>query len=492
MIVIVGAGPAGLAAAFELQKHGLQPLVLERQPIVGGISRTEEYKGFRFDIGGHRFYTKVPLVNSMWHEVLGDQFERRPRLSRIYYQQKFFPYPLELLPTLRELGIRESTLVFLSYLAARLFPSPEETTFDEWISNRFGKRLFNTFFKSYTEKVWGIPTSQIRSEWAAQRIQGLSLSAALRNSLFPGNQDVKTLIEYFNYPIYGPGMMWDAFRKRIEGEGAQVICNTEVTRLYHEDKRIVRVELLDRASNQGDRPDLQELTVDEVVSSMPLQALISRLEPAPPQAVLSAARSLNYRAFILTGLILKIEHVFPDNWIYIHEPGVRVGRIQNFKNWSAAMVPDQTYTSLGMEYFCDQGDELWQKSDEELLKLAKRELGQLGLADPQLVVDGCVIRQAKAYPVYDTDYQKHLAVIRDYLSGIDNLQTVGRNGMHRYNNQDHSMLTGLLAARNVTGEEHDLWQVNTERSYYEIWTLEEKDKGVIDQPPTKSLFIARD
>lgn len=490
--LVIGAGPAGLAAAHELQNQGIQPVVVERLNNVGGISRTEVYRGYRFDIGGHRFYTKIPIIDQLWHSILGVDFEERPRLSRIYYNNCFFPYPLDLTQTLRNLGAVESSLILLSYLSARLFPSKEELTFDQWVSNRFGKRLFNTFFKSYTEKVWGIPTDQIRAEWAAQRIKGLSLRTAVQNALFPSNDNVKSLINAFYYPIHGPGMMWEAFQQVIEENGGEVWSNVTAMQLRHSGKRITGVRLLEKDALKNMQPVERELPVAQVISSMPLQKLIASLKPSAPTTVLAAASGLRYRAFILVGLIINQAEIFPDNWIYIHEPSVRVGRVQNFKNWSTAMVPDQEYTSLGMEYFCNEGDELWRLPQDKLIDLAKRELAQLGLADAALVTDGCVIRQAKAYPVYDTQYQAHLAILRDYLDSIENLQTIGRNGMHRYNNQDHSMLTGLMAARNVAGEKYDLWEINTERSYYEEWTLEPKKQNIVARPSINSAFATPD
>jgi len=474
-VLIIGAGPAGLTTAHELLKAGNRPIVLEQSHRVGGIARTEVYKGYRFDIGGHRFYSKVDEVNELWHEVLGPSFRKTPRLSRIYYNQRYFHYPLKFINTLKSLGVFESARVLGSYLLARLWPGEEET-FEQWVTNRFGRRLYETFFESYTEKVWGIPCNQIRAEWAAQRIKGLSLKSALMSALFNGNQNTKTLINEFHYPVLGPGMMWDTFQSKIEQQGGQVWLGTRVVRLLREGNRIKRV-----IAQQGS--ETIELPVSEVISSMPISALIKQLSPRPPLKVLEAAGSLKYRALVIVGLIVNRAELFPDNWIYIHEPNVKVGRIQNFKNWSTEMVPDLSKTSLGMEYFCNQApsDELWGRSDAELIALAKEELAQLGLARADEVEEGIVIRQPKAYPVYDAEYRQHLSVIQKYLATIRNLQTIGRNGMHRYNNQDHSMLTGLLAARNVLGESHDLWQVNTERSYYEEFTVNDSAKS---HPPS--------
>jgi protoporphyrinogen oxidase len=469
-VVIIGAGPAGLTAGHELVKQGIKPIVLEKADKVGGISRTETYKGYRFDIGGHRFFTKVAEVQRIWKEILGDDFIQVPRLSRIYYQGKFFNYPLSLFNTLSNLGIIQSFFILLSYLKAklkaRLQPGIEPETFDEWVTDRFGRRLYRIFFKTYTEKVWGIPCNKIQADWAAQRIQGMSLKRAVLNALF-GSQNAKSLIKKFDYPILGPGMMWERCQEILESKGAPVHLNTTVTRIEREGTRIKSI-----TARQGN--ETIQITGDHFISSMPVTALLHRLDPLPPPHVLEAARGLKYRDFLIVSLIINQPELFPDNWIYIHSPEFKVGRIQNFKNWSPAMVPDQTKTCLGMEYFCSEGDSLWEMSDTELIDLASREAVELGLGvNPGDVEDGVVIRQHKAYPVYDGEYRKHLEVIQDYLETFDNLQTVGRNGMHRYNNQDHSMLTALLAVKNILGGEHDLWNVNTERSYQEEFTKEE-------------------
>ena len=466
--VIIGAGPAGLTAAYELGKRHIPVSVFERSGLVGGIARTETYQGYRFDIGGHRFFTKVAEVAELWHELMGDDFQKVPRLSRIYYGGRFYRYPLDMLNTLKNLGLVESARILLSYCRARIRPSPVEDTFEQWVTNRFGVRLFRTFFQTYTEKVWGIPCNQIQADWAAQRIKGLSLTVAVRNALF-GSNTTATLIEEFNYPPLGPGMMWERFHQAVERMGGRVQLNSGIGRLRHDNRCITS------ATVQTDSGPI-DVEGTHFISSMPITELIAQLDPPPSPEVLEAAHNLHYRAFIQVGLILSRPDSFPDNWLYIHTPNVKVGRIQNFKNWSAAMVPDARKTSLGMEYFCDEGDSLWSCSDAELIALASRELVALGIASANEIEDGVVLRQPKAYPVYDRDYRTHLDVIREYLATFTNLQTIGRNGMHRYNNQDHSMLTGLLAARNVLGERHDLWNVNTERSYYEDFATEPRGK----------------
>ena len=463
-VVVIGAGPAGLAAAYELSRKGIQPLVIEKADTVGGIARTESYKGYYFDIGGHRFFTKMEKINQLWHEMLGDDFLNVSRTSRIYYEGCFYDYPLRVFNTFFNLGLLESFLIAISYLKVQLRPYSEEANFEQWVSNRFGKRLFRTFFKTYTEKVWGISCHQISSDWAAQRIKGLSLVVAISNALL-GIQNAKSLISTFNYPLKGPGMMWQRFREKIEANGGQVKLNSEVIRLRHDNGLILSV--LHKKNGIT-----AEIFNEHVISSLPITQLVNMLEPSPPDRVLEAAQRLTYRAFIIVILILDKKDLFPDQWIYIHSPEVRVGRIQNFKNWSAAMVPDSEKTSIGMEYFCNVGDETWTMSDTELADLASQELSVLGLSEVNDVTDRLVIRQPYAYPVYDQDYDSHLKVIREYFRTINNLQTVGRNGMHRYNNMDHSMQTGIMAAQNVMGANHDLWSINDESEYYE----EEKQK----------------
>ena len=482
--VVVGAGPAGLIAAYELAKNGQKTTVLEQSDKVGGISRTETYKGYRFDIGGHRFFTKVGEVQALWKEILGDDFIQVPRLSRIYYRNRFFDYPLSISNTLKNLGPVDSTMIVLSYLKARakakMNPEFEAENFEEWVTERFGGRLYRTFFKSYTEKVWGIPCSKIQAEWAAQRIKGLSLSKAVINALF-GSNDTKTLIKEFDYPVLGPGMMWEKCADLIEETGSRVEMHTRAVKIERTGNRIDRI-----VAQKGE--ETFELTGDHYVSSMPVSALVKRLDPPAPPEVLKAANGLKYRDFLIVPIIVNLKSLFPDNWIYIHSPDFKVGRIQNFKNWSAAMVPESDKTCLGMEYFCSEGDSIWEMDDAELIRLASEEIVGLGLVpDTSFVEDGTVIRQKKAYPVYDGDYRKHLSVLQGYIEGFENLQTIGRNGMHRYNNQDHSMLTGLLAAKNILGEHHDLWDINTERSYHEDFTKEQWAKLKEKQRPVSTV-----
>jgi protoporphyrinogen oxidase len=460
-VVIIGGGPAGLTAAYKLTGYSVPTVVLEKSHIVGGLSRTENYKGYRFDMGGHRFFTKSKSVQEMWEEVLGSDFMRRPRLSRIYYRRQFFAYPLKPIGTLRRLGLVNGLQIILSYLRSQLFPYRNEQTFEHWVSNRFGKRLFEIFFKSYTEKVWGISCSELRAEWAAQRIKSLTLWSAVWSMFWKPRTTITTLIDQFHYPRLGPGMMWNAVKKRIDNAGGQVLTQCEVVRIkrtnFHVDSVVIR---------RGDQTEILEGS--DFISSMPLTELIARLEPPPPADVLRAASILKYRDFITVCLIVNKRHLFSDNWIYVHDPEVKVGRIQNFKSWSPAMVPDPSTSSLGLEYFCTEGDDLWNTPDAELIALGKREAEQMGLMRSEDVLDGCVFRIPKAYPIYDSSFRGHVATVREFMDRLENIQTIGRNGLHRYDNQDHAMLTGMWAVRNILfGERHDLWQVNTEQEYHE-------------------------
>jgi protoporphyrinogen oxidase len=469
-VIVVGGGPAGLTAAYELVKCGVHSVVFEKLDKVGGIARTENYKGFYFDMGGHRFFTKSEEVNRFWQEVLGDDFLLRPRLSRIYYNRKFFNYPLKPFNALRGLGFWQSVLVGLSYLRWQLFPYRQEDTFEEWVTNRFGKRLFLTFFKSYTEKVWGISTSELKAEWAAQRIKDLDLKSAILSMFLKPNNTITTLIEEFHYPKRGPGMLWNEVKNRIEECDGEVYMNSTVCGVHRDGNRIESI-MVSRDGHQ------EVVNGTDFISSMPITDFIRKLSPPPPQPVLEAASKLTYRDFLTVCLIVDKPDLFSDNWIYIHDPNVKVGRIQNFKNWSPHMVPDPAKTSLGLEYFCNEGDELWNATDEELIERGKREIEQVGLAKYKDVLDGCVFRVEKTYPVYDSDYREHLQVVREYIDSLENFQTIGRNGLHRYNNQDHAMLTGMLAVRNILyGENNDLWVVNAEQEYHEeIRETEEVD-----------------
>ncbi len=465
--IIIGAGPAGLTAAYEMQKLKLpfNILVLEASGMVGGISRTEQHEGNRFDIGGHRFFTKVADVEQMWHDVLGDDLITVPRLSRIYYRGNYFAYPLKIFDTLSNIGLYETFRILASYAKWQVRPSKTEETFEQWVINRFGGRLYMHFFRTYTEKVWGIPPSRIQADWAEQRIKNLSLPKAVWNAI-SGANDTSSLIEQFKYPRLGPGMMWERTTALVQAAGGEVRLGAEAVRVNRDGNLVTSVDI--RQWRKGsDTPKTDRVTGDTFINTMALGDLVAAFDPPPPPEVCAAAARLRYRDFLIVTLRLDHADPFPDNWIYIHSPEVKVGRIQNFRAWSAEMLADPATSSIGMEYFCQEGDGLWTMSDADLQALAAAELEKLGLAAATTVVGSAVIRQPKAYPVYDTEYREALEVIRGWLATLTNFQTVGRNGLHRYNNQDHSMLSAMFAARNLGGANHDVWDVNVERSYHE-------------------------
>ena len=469
-VIIFGAGPAGLTAGYELEKNKKQVQIFEAdRQYVGGIARTASYKEFKFDIGGHRFFTKSGKVKELWQEILEPENWKYnvPRLSRIYFDGKFFAYPLKAFDTLFKLGLLKSTFYISSYLYFKMFPIKNVRSFEDWVTNNFGKQLYLAFFKTYTEKVWGISCKEISADWAAQRIKGLSLTEAIINaikSLVPQKKNsnkkvIKTLIDNFDYPIYGPGMLWESAKTKIDSLGGQILMDSKVTKVQLKDKTVKFCEI---------NNDEKQYFANDFISTLPIKELINIIEPTPPSVVIEAANQLKYRDFLTVVLILNEESVFPDNWIYIHEPNVRLGRIQNFKNWSLEMVPQSSQTSLGLEYFCNEGDDLWEKKDEELISFGLEEVVQIGITKTASFLDGTVVRMPKAYPVYDENYKKNVLVIRNWLtSNVQNLQLVGRNGMHMYNNQDHSMLSAYYAARNLLGETWDPWLVNADAEYHE-------------------------
>jgi protoporphyrinogen oxidase len=459
-VAVLGGGPAGLTAAYVLGLRGRRATVFEADGVVGGIAKTVEFKGYRFDLGGHRFFTKLGPIQRLWEEMLGEELLVRPRLSRIYYQGKFLAYPLIAKDVIARLGLVESALCALSYLWNRFRPRREALSFEDWVTTRFGRRLYDTFFRSYTEKVWGIPGSEIKAEWAAQRIKNFSLAKAILTMLGLRRAHVTTLIEEFRYPRLGPGQMWEAFQRRVEELGVPVELKQRCVEVHHRDGHVDRVRLRSNG-------DVTDVSVDAVLSSIPLSELVLSLDPPAPEDVQAAARSLRYRELVLVALVIDEEQPFPDNWIYLHDPGTLAGRVQNFGAWSPSMVVPGT-TCLGVEYFCFEGDAVWNMPDEQAVEMAKNELAKIGLIRPERVVEGVKVRVPRAYPMYDSGYRDAVAVLRDYLEGFDNLATFGRNGLHRYNNQDHSMWTAILATLNLTdGTSYDVWSVNTETAYLE-------------------------
>ncbi len=487
LVLIIGAGPAGLTAAYELSRADVPCIVLEKDDTVGGISKTVSYKSYLFDIGGHRFFTKIDKIDDLWRGLLGDDFLRRKRLSRIYYEGKFFFYPLKPFNTLQRLGLWNSFFILLSYLYAHLLPSKSEETFEQWVCNRFGRRLYRTFFKTYTEKVWGIPCSEIRAEWAAQRIKGLSFLSVLRNAILisrnsNGNKrcTIKTLIDEFDYPRLGPGMMWQTMADAAKQNQTQLWLESVVEGILWSGSRVYALEV----KREG---QIETVGATDFISSMPLREAILKLKPNAPEEVREAAGALKYRDFLIVVLIVNRQEVFPDNWIYVHDPAVKMGRIQNFKNWSPDMVPDPGKTCLGLEYFCFEGDSLWTAQDNDLIELGTGELQSLGLVNANEVEEGCVVRMPKAYPIYDSTNEHSLEVIRKFLAGLENFQVMGRNGMHRYNNQDHSMLTAMLAVENLSGAGHDLWTATDEQEYCEEVKEERTDKLALEKFVTNTF-----
>ena len=465
---MLGAGPAGLSAAWLLARRGVPGTVLEADGTVGGLAKTVEFGDYRFDLGGHRFYTKIGPVRRLWEEMLGAELMTRRRMSRIYFGGRFFNYPLRADDVVRGLGLLESARCALSYARSRrLRRTQPPTNFEEWVTERFGSRLYDKFFRSYTEKVWGIPGSEIQAEWAAQRIQSFSLFQALLGVIGLRRGHAPTLIEEFLYPRLGPGQMWEAFRDRVEERGIEVRLNHRCIGIRHSGGRLETVVV----DSDG---DATEHAVDAVLSSLPLRDLIRALDPAAPHDVAAAAERLRYRELCLVAVMVEGDQPFPDNWIYLHDPGTQAGRVQNFGAWSPDMVPAGT-TCLGLEYFCFQDDPIWSMPDGEAVELAISELARIGLVDPAKVTNGVKVRVPNAYPMYDSNYREAVATIRGYLESFDNLRTFGRNGLHRYNNQDHSMWTALLATLNhLEGRDHDVWSVNTRGQYLEEGPLAER------------------
>lgn len=470
-VAIIGAGPAGLTAAYLLTKSGYSVTVIEKDDVyVGGISRTVEHNGYRFDIGGHRFFSKSQEVVDLWNEILPDDFIQRPRMSRIYYEGKFYSYPLRAFEALFNLGIWRSTLCMASYAKWKVFPNKSVRSFEDWTVNQFGHKLYSIFFKTYTEKVWGMPCDEMSADWAAQRIKGLSLGAAVMDGLkrsFGLNKKpndgmaTKTLLETFRYPRLGPGMMWDAARDKVLAGGNHVLMGHALKQLRHDDANGWTVT----ATHDGGETAIR---ARHVISSAPMRELAARIHPLIETS--PNAMNLKYRDFLTVALMIKSEDLFPDNWIYIHDSKVKVGRVQNFRSWSPEMVPDPELACVGLEYFCFEGDGLWSSSDEDLVALATKELAILGLCKPEDVVGGAVVRQEKAYPVYDDSYAEHVATMRAELEEkYPTLHLVGRNGMHRYNNQDHAMMTAMLTVRNIEAEQrvYDIWCVNEDAEYHE-------------------------
>lgn len=461
-ILVFGAGPAGLACALEVSRHGGHVRVIERENRVGGLCRTVCRNGNYFDIGGHRFFSKVEEINQLWRDILKEDALTVQRSSQIFFRKKYYHYPLNLLNVLSNMGLWQSFLCLISYLRALIFKNGEESTFEGWVTNRFGKRLYQIFFKTYTEKVWGIPCAQLSADWAVQRIRGMSLKRAVVDALFKNqSKKVKSFLKTFLYPTYGPGLFCDKLKKATEKLGAVYDLDSDLVSLVHQNQKIERAVI---KTNSG---EINNCFADVYVSSIPITVLIQKLTPEPPVEVMAAASRLRFRSFMVVNIVLNQKDIFNDNWIYIHSPEVRMGRIQNYKNWSHYMVKDLSTTTLGLEYFVTEGDALWNLSSEQMIDFSMNELETLGIARRNHLIDAFVIRVPKVYPVYDGGYKENLEIIKHYLNGFQNLQIVGRCGMFRYDNSDHALLSGLYAGRNIYGACHNLWEINVEDEYHE-------------------------
>lgn len=478
-VAIIGAGPAGLTAGYLLAKKGFAVTILEMdEKYLGGISRTVEYKGFRFDIGGHRFFSKNEDVNKFWDEILKEEFIQTPRLSRWYYRGKFFHYPIRPFELLKVFGILESVLIVSSYLKAKIFPIKPEVTLADWCINNFGKHLATPFFINYNKKLWGINPSKLSKDFTLQRIKGVSFTGTILNSIKSllkiQDKTSKSFIETFKYPKLGPGMLWEKVGKLIELNNGKIVLGAKVTKVVVEGWKVGRLEYV-----RGEKVEdckVERLECDYVLSSMPLKELIHSIEPEPSKEILKAADNLCYRDFITVALMIDKEKMPPDNWIYTHDEHIKAIRIQLYKNWSKFMVPDKSKSCIGFEYVCLEGDELWSKSDKELIELAKSELEFLGFANDNEIIDGSVVRMKNVYPMYLLDYSEHVNKIKHYLQNLTksySLQPMGRCGLHRYNNSDHSMMTAFLCVKNILGEGNfDQWIVNSDAEYHEEETFE--------------------
>ena len=465
-LVIIGGGPSGLAAAHEAVGRGAKSIVLERLDCVGGLSRTTVFKDSRFDVGPHRFYTKNREVHELFVKIASEDLLDVPRMTRIFYNNKFFNYPLTPLNALFGVGAASSLMCFYSYVMARARRSisePPMESFEDWVIDRFGRRLFESFFKTYTEKVWGIPCTQIGADWAAQRIKGLSLSTAIVNALSKSKKkSVKTLTDRFIYPRLGAGQLYEKMAMGIEQSGSRVLTGIRACRIRRDNFHISAVEADDGGGGR------HEFEGRFFLVSAPLTDVIEVMKPSPPPEVISACRALRYRNHVGVNLVVE-GRPFPDNWIYIHSKEVSMARITNYANFSPEMASQPNLSPLTIEYFCFPGDEVWKAPDYVLIESAKRELSHMNIVRPDQVLSGFVVRSDKAYPIIEIGYERHVAAIKGWLDQFRNLLPIGRSGMFKYNNQDHAMATGLLAARSALGiQQFDPWLVNSDAEYHEI------------------------
>jgi len=473
---VIGAGPAGLAAAHELTLRGARDVaVIEATGVVGGLSRTDVHDEARFDVGPHRFFTKNAEVNALWHELLGADFRPVDRLTRIYYRGKFFNYPIKAFDAFSKLGPVASIHAVISYLGAQLDRDGEPETFEDWVSTKFGRKLYETFFKTYTEKVWGIPCREIGADWAAQRIKGLDIWEVLKNAVVPAaQQKVKTLVEQFDYPRLGAGQMYEAMCSRAADAGAEVLLDHRVVAFHLDGDRVKEVSAVGS--------DGEEVTISagHFFTSAPITQVVTSFDPPEAEPIRRSAEALYYRDHITVNLLVARDGLFPDQWIYAHAPEVEMARVANYGNFSADMVNHQRRSALGVEYFVFKGDAIWNKRDEELEQLAVAELDELGLVRRGSIERAWVVRETECYPTYYLGFEEHFDRLRRRLDEIGNLHPIGRGGMYKYNNQDHSIVTGMLAARNVLDGERahrDLWSVNVDAEYHESASRKPRAEG---------------
>lgn len=458
-VLVIGAGPAGLTAGIELLKSNqFDVTVLERDSVVGGLAKTTDYKGYKYDIGPHHFITEDPAIEKWWKELMKDDFIEHKRFTRIYYNNHFFHYPLEPVNVIKGLSLFECMRSILSYAYYRFFPIKKAVTFEDWVTNKFGYRLFSIFFKTYTEKVWGIECSKISSDWAAQRIKGFSLSKAIFYAFFGRwykKNAPRTINNAFYYPSQGSGTLWEKAALQVyEHEHGLVRLNEEVVTIEHHNNYIdALITQSTGCSTRGGAKKLHRAEADYFLSTMPLKTLILSMDPVAPQSVIDAARALKYRGLITINLVVNKPDVCPDHWLYVHEKSVRMGRVGNMNNFSLKMSNNPNHTALSLEYFSFTDEPFWEKSEKELVELGATELEMIGLAKKEEVIDGFIMRTSEAYPVYDENYKEHLSEVLGYLSTFKNLHLMGRNGLHRYNNMDIAMLSAMSVVNKLIKEQ---------------------------------------
>ena len=463
---ILGAGPAGIGAAHELGKNNVDSIiVIDKNDKIGGLARTEVFDNIRFDVGPHRFFSKNQEINNLWHDTLGEDFKVVDRITRIYYKNKYFNYPIKPFDVLMKLSPVELFYAAFSFFYAKLFPNKNIKTFEDWVVNKFGWKLYNTFFKTYTEKVWGIPCKEIGADWAAQRIKGLDIFQIIKNSLLPGKNEVKTLVNHFNYPVLGAGQMYEVMYEKIGSNKTELLLNTEVIKFNREGSTIKSVDVISKEKEKI------RVNARHFFNSIPLTHFFKMLNPPIEKSgILNAVDSLYYRDHITVNLLVDRENVFPDQWIYIHSPEVQMARIANYNNFSKAMVDYSKKTAISVEYFVFQHEDLWKLDDSSLIMLAIEELEKVNILNLDGVEGKGVTRETESYPTYYLGFREHYELLKSELDEFDNLYPVGRGGMYKYNNQDHSTISGILAARNyvkLPGSPYNLWNINIDAQYLE-------------------------